>query len=209
MELISDFLAIVLAFLVAISVHECAHAAAAYALGDPTAKFAGRLSLNPLRHLDPLGTILLFLVHFGWGKPVPVNPRNLARPLRDQALISLAGPLSNFVTAAILVIPMKHILPLFNGPVSDFVGTFLAFTISLNIVLMIFNLIPIPPLDGSKVLFLILGHKLANVSDWLETNGPIVLFSVIIFSNFLNIPVLQYVIAKPVDFVLTLLYLAG
>lgn len=205
----SDIISIIIGFLVAISVHECAHAWMANMLGDPTAKHEGRLSLNPLRHLDPLGTITLLLVHFGWGKPVPVNSNNLNHPLRDNALIALAGPMSNFITAAILAIPVKHLLPLWQGPGSTFVITTLAITVSINIVLMIFNLIPIPPLDGSKLLFLALGQKGIGISEWLERNGPPLLFATIILGNFIGFPIISYIISKPVDAITALIYLAG
>ncbi|MBI4836080.1 MAG: site-2 protease family protein [Candidatus Abawacabacteria bacterium] len=200
---IPTLIAAIIAFLVAITIHECAHAIVANWLGDPTAKFEGRISLNPLRHLDPMGTILLFLVRFGWGKPVPVNPQNLRSPLRDQALISLAGPVSNLLLAMLLVMLIKYGLV----PTGGILSTIFFFTISLNIALMVFNLLPIPPLDGSKVLFLFLGQKYAYISDWLEDNGPLVLFGLIIVSNFFGLPILQTFITRAVDFVLAALYL--
>lgn len=200
-------IAIIIAFIVAITVHEAAHALVAHWLGDPTAKIEGRLSLNPLKHLDPLGTLLLIVVHFGWGKPVPVNPQNLRSPLRDQALISLAGPVSNFIIAMILVAIMKNFILTTPLAISSFWGQAIALTITLNLALMVFNLIPIPPLDGSKVLFLFLGNKFAYVSEWLEQNGPAVLFALILLSNFFGLPILQTIISRAVDFILTALYL--
>ena len=204
---IQTLFSVVIAFIVAITVHEAAHALVAYWLGDPTAKIEGRLSLNPLKHLDPLGTLLLVVVHFGWGKPVPINPQNLRSPLRDQALISLAGPASNFITAVILVAIMKTFL--LTAPLANtwFLTQTLALTITLNLALMIFNLIPIPPLDGSKVLFLFLGDRFSYVSEWLEQNGPAVLFALILLSNFFGLPILQTIISRAVDFILTALYL--
>ncbi len=202
-----EIIALIIAFLVALSVHESAHALAAYWLGDPTAKLEGRMSLNPIRHLDPLGTILLFIVHFGWGKPVPVNPHNLRSPLRDQAIISVAGPIANFLTAMILVMIMKYFFLTGTSSFSLAARVILSFTISLNLALMVFNLIPIPPLDGSKVLFLALGKRFSFISHWLEDNGPAVLFAIILLSNFFELPILQTIITRSVDFVLTALYL--
>lgn len=202
-----ELIALIVAFLIALTVHESAHALVAYWLGDPTAKIHGRISLNPIRHLDPLGTLLLFIVHFGWGKPVPVNPQNLRSPLRDQALISLAGPMANFLTAMVMVMMMKYFFIDSISGIGFALKVIFSYTISLNLALMIFNLIPIPPLDGSKVLFLFLGKKLAFVSEWLETNGPAVLFAIILLSNFFHINTLSLIITRGVDFVLTALYL--
>ena len=158
---------------------------------------------------DPLGTITLLLFHFGWGKPVPVNSYNLRHPLRDNALISLAGPTANFVTAAILVVIVKHLFVFWEGPIADFVVLIIVVIISINIVLMLFNLIPLPPLDGSKLLFLALGKRGQFVSEGLENMGPPVLFAAIILSNYIGIPIFSYLISKPADAILTALYLAS
>lgn len=206
---LQTIISICIAFAVAITVHECAHAWVANLLGDPTAKHEGRLSLNPLRHLDPLGTLTLILFRFGWGKPVPVNSYNLRHPLRDNALISLAGPASNLITAAVLVVIVKHILILFSGPIAEFVMQTAVITVSINIVLMLFNLIPLPPLDGSKLLFLALGKRGEGISQWLEEKGPPVLFAVIIFSSYLGLPIFKYLISIPADVIITTLYLAS
>jgi len=148
--------------IMAISIHEFAHAFAADRLGDPTARVAGRLSLNPLVHIDPLGTIVLPLsllllsggsFAYGWGKPTPFDPYNLQNPRRDAAIISIAGPLSNLLLAVILSI----IVRLSPGIVSVFLTQF----IYINIVLAVFNLIPVGPLDGQKIIFGILPRDLA------------------------------------------------
>src|SRR3990172_5453605 len=144
--------------LLALTIHECAHAWVAYRLGDPTAKMLGRVSLNPLRHLDPIGTVMLFFSGlFGWAKPVPVNPRNFRNIGRDVMWVSLAGPLSNLALAAVFAVIYK--LFLIAGP--SFVHTMPAlfrplfimveFSILINISLAVFNMVPVPPLDGSKV----------------------------------------------------------
>ncbi|MCL5093541.1 MAG: site-2 protease family protein [Patescibacteria group bacterium] len=145
-----SFLLWVVAFLAAVTVHEFMHAWTANYLGDPTARMKGRISLNPLAHLDIFGTLMILLVGFGWGKPVPVNPNNFKNPKVGWALVSLAGPLANFVLAAVLALLYHFVkLPIF--------GVELLFIIVLiNVRLMVFNLIPIPPLDGSRVLYAIL-----------------------------------------------------
>lgn len=136
----------VIALLVAITVHEFMHAWTANYLGDGTPKYAGRITLNPVAHLDLIGTIMLFLVGFGWGKPVPINPNNFQNPRLGSALTSVAGPMANLLVAISLALIFK--LNLFPGTLFN---SFLLVTIQLNLVLMLFNLIPIPPLDGSKI----------------------------------------------------------
>ena len=148
---------IALAFIVGlvsgITIHEFAHAFVAYRLGDPTAKLAGRLTLNPSAHLDPIGTIALLLLGFGWGKPTPFDPFNLRNVKRDSALISLAGAVSNFLLAALLSLP--YLIAYFTGNLSlnlVMIYEVVSIVIWLNLLLGVFNLIPIHPLDGFKVL---------------------------------------------------------
>lgn len=133
-----------LALVLILTVHECSHAFVAFRLGDPTAERAGRLSLNPLRHLDLVGTLMMFFAGMGWGKPVPVDPRNFARPVRDQALTALAGPAANLIMAVLAGIPFSY-LPQGTG-LWEFFGAVL----DISLVLFIFNMFPFPPLDGSK-----------------------------------------------------------
>jgi len=143
------------AILIVISIHEAAHALVAYKLGDPTAKQRGRLTLNPLAHLDVIGTIMIFVVGIGWGKPVPVNPRNFSDPVRASALTSLAGPVSNFLTAMVLAIPLKYFVSQMPEPL--YILTLTVF--DLSILLGLFNMLPFPPLDGSKILGLFVPRK--------------------------------------------------
>ena len=142
--------------LIALPLHELSHALVAYLLGDPTAKQRGRFTLNPLKHLDPIGTTLFVLLGFGWAKPVPVSMMYFKKPKRDMGIVALAGPVSNlliaFVTLLILV-PLSRFLPLY---ITNFVNTFAI----LNIGLAIFNLIPINPLDGSRILGMILPNEI-------------------------------------------------
>jgi Zn-dependent protease len=186
-----------------LTIHECAHAWAAYRMGDPTAKYLGRISLNPLRHLDPIGGLMILImivagVGFGWAKPVPVNPRNLRHGSRDYALVSFAGPLSNvglglvfalILRALTLVFPM----PLFGGnPIQDLAYMFLFVVAVVSFSLAVFNLIPIPPLDGFSVLLGILdslpvryrwARELAFTLRRVEPYGPFLLIFVIIMGT--------------------------
>lgn len=146
-------LAFIVGLVFAITVHEFAHAFVAYRLGDPTAKLAGRLTLNPASHLDMLGTIALLVVGFGWGKPTPFDPYNLRNIKRDSALISVAGAVSNFILAALLSIP--YLALYFTANLSlNFVFFYqiISIVIWINLILGVFNLIPVAPLDGFKVL---------------------------------------------------------
>lgn len=134
---------ILIALLVVVTIHECAHAVTSNALGDPTAKLAGRISLNPFAHLDPMGVIMLLLIHIGWGKPVPVNDHYFANPKRDTTLTALAGPFSNLMLALILAIPLKY----FNQFLHPILEHFLKTVFDISIVLFAFNMLPFPPLD--------------------------------------------------------------
>lgn len=158
------FLIYLVAILVAITVHEFAHAWAANRLGDPTARLAGRVSLNPLAHLDPLGTLALLIFGFGWGKPVPFDTYNLKNPRRDSALISFAGPATNFILAIFLsiVIRLGH---LFLGPSAYLLEIVLTPFVFLALTLAVFNLLPFHPLDGGKVIVGLLPEKLAYQWD--------------------------------------------
>lgn len=179
----------ILAFLVAITIHEAAHAWMADRLGDPTPRLEGRLSLNPIVHYDPVGTSLLLVlvvlrafgapvIPFGWARPVRFDPYNLANPRRDSALISLAGPMANLALASLLSLILRFSLNPFS-PLVSLSSIFEPF-ILLNVVLAIFNLIPIHPLDGGKVLVGLLPPSQArNVDLFLNRYGLILLFFLI------------------------------
>ncbi len=160
----------VIALLMAITIHEASHAFVADKLGDPTARLMGRLTLNPFAHLDLLGTVFLLLVRFGWGKPVQIDPFNLRNPRRDAALISLAGPVSNLILAAVLALVLR-LVPLFPLPLTIHLTLqlFLVPIIILNVTLAIFNFLPISPLDGYKIVAGILPKNL--VPQWVELEG--------------------------------------
>lgn len=135
------------ALLIAITFHELAHGYAAYTLGDPTAKNSGRLSLNPIKHIDPLGLIMLFLLRFGWAKPVPVNPLYFKNRKLGMIIVSIAGPITNFMLALLFALISTYV-----KITNMFILGFLELSVLYNIILGIFNLLPFPPLDGSKIL---------------------------------------------------------
>jgi Zn-dependent protease len=141
------------ALVLVLTFHEFSHAWVANRLGDPTAKREGRLTLNPLAHIDILGTLMLFLVGIGWGKPVPVNPQHFEKPVRDQALTALAGPLANLVLAFFGAIPYSYLSSI--SPLYQLGGAVL----DLSVVLFLFNMLPIPPLDGSKFVGLFIPKR--------------------------------------------------
>lgn len=173
------FASYILALFVAITIHEFSHAWMADYLGDPTPRLSGRLKLNPLVHLDPLGLMFLFFFGFGWGKPVQFDPYNLKNPRKDAALISIAGPVSNFILALLLSLFLKlFIFFKLNFLISIGTTIFLP-TITLNLILGIFNLLPIHPLDGFKIVGGILSEKKAQEWYQLEKYGMIFLFMLI------------------------------
>lgn len=156
-----DLLVRAAAVLLCIVIHEVSHGLAAYCLGDPTAKAQHRLSLNPLRHIDPLGALMMLLVGFGWAKPVPVDMRYFKNPKRGMAITALAGPAANFLlslAALILASVLLRAAP--EGLVRSYVILFLCYLAVLSVGLGVFNLIPISPLDGSKVLFALLPDRI-------------------------------------------------
>lgn len=150
----------IIASILCITVHELCHGLAAKALGDPTAGRAGRLTLNPLAHIDPLGLLMLVVARVGWAKPVPVDVRYFKRPKRDMALTALAGPASNFILALAASALASGILSFAEGQLAAYVIFFCCYVAVLSVGLGLFNLIPIPPLDGSKLLFSVLPDKL-------------------------------------------------
>ena len=146
--------------LLCITLHELSHGLVAYGLGDPTAKRAGRLTLNPLRHLDPMGLLMMVMFHVGWAKPVPVNMNNFRDPKRGMALTALAGPASNVVIAVVFLFLYGVLLtPLYGSNVGRYLLQMINLTAIISLGLAVFNLLPIPPLDGSKVLFSLLSDE--------------------------------------------------
>ncbi len=184
---------IIVAIIIAITIHEFCHAWVANWLGDPTARLEGRLSINPLVHLDPIGTLMMFLVHFGWGKPVPYNPRYLSNPRLGGLLISLAGPLSNFVQALIFAIPLKYLSE--TNPMANF----FFWAVLINLGLFVFNLLPIPPLDGSKVLAYFIPVRFERQLEQYMQYGPILLISIILLERITHIPIISPIIVGAIQ----------
>jgi Zn-dependent protease len=186
-DVLPRVIVVAIMLLVGFPVHEFAHALAAYRLGDSTARFMGRLTLNPIAHFDPLGGILLAITFigssfgFGWAKPTPVNPSNLEGGRRGEAIVAIAGPISNLVLAAAAALPLRYLLanPDLARQLPSVVIQVLILFVFINLVLMVFNLFPIPPLDGSKVLFAFLPPQVAwRYRPMLEQYGFILLLLV-------------------------------
>lgn len=201
---------VILSLIVAVTVHEFSHALVANGLGDSTAKHQGRLSLNPMRHLDPGGTLMMLLAGFGWGKPVPVNPRYLAHEATGTSLVAAAGPISNLLVAFLFALPIKLGLLDSTGPglnqvtvvmtggllpgLSDILGLMIFF----NLLLAVFNLIPLAPLDGSRVLEgFIPRHRAASYANF-QRYGPVLLVGIVIIDYALGLGILWLVIGPAV-----------
>jgi Zn-dependent protease len=175
--------------LFALTIHEYCHALVAYRLGDDTASLQGRFTLNPLMHLDPIGTIMMFIAGFGWAKPVPVNPLNFKDPKKGMLLVAIAGPISNLITALIAGISLRFILlnyslspELSNGMFNTLV-LILILNVIFGIALAVFNMIPVPPLDGSRVMYGILPDKYADIYGRFETYGIFILLFIFLFAG--------------------------
>ena len=173
-------IAILLILFVSLPFHEFSHALAAYRLGDSTAKYMGRLTLNPLAHLDPFGALLILLVGFGWAKPTPYNPYNVRGGKTGEVIIALAGPISNLVLAVAAALPLRYINAT-GMAVPTVALSALETFVMLNVILAVFNLIPIPPLDGSKLLYAVLDPQTER--QWrpvLDQYGFIILFAALL-----------------------------
>jgi Zn-dependent protease len=178
------FIAFVVAIVIGITVHEFSHAAAATAQGDLTAKSQGRLTLNPASHLDPLGTIFLIVGGFGWGRPTPFNPLRMRNRRAGAALVALAGPISNVVVAFLAAIALRVTYPtsgeLGGGP--GFTSKLLFALVQLNVVLAVFNLLPVPPLDGSRLLSIFLPPSRQNIIYFLDRFGIFLLLGLLLLA---------------------------
>ena len=178
--------------LFAITVHEYAHARTALSLGDPTAKLAGRMTLNPISHIDPIGAICLYLFHFGWAKPVPVDPRYFKNPRMGSLWVSLAGPLANFGVALVAGILVRYFL----FPWELYLRILVSMTI-LNIALGLFNLFPIPPLDGSHILETFLPYQALRKYREMARYAPMLLLGVFLADRFLKTGIISSILQYP------------
>lgn len=195
------------AVIIALSFHELSHGYAAFLLGDDTAKRFGRLTLNPLAHLDALGTLALLFLPFGWAKPVPINPYNFKNYKAGTAITAAAGPASNFILAVLFSFLLRGYL-LFT-PDSIIAGRFgmyliqlLIYIIQINLVLGIFNLIPFPPLDGSKILGVFLPNRLYNKYMVFQQNGFKILMVVMLLNFVFRLNIFYYIIRWPLNLVM-------
>lgn len=192
--------------LLAITAHEVAHGFLADKLGDPTARLLGRLTLNPFKHLDPIGTVALLFVGFGWARPVPVNFNNLAHPKKDMIWVALAGPLTNFGLALLSVLLLKVLGYLGKAfPDASLAQVFqplslmAAFSLYINVILAVFNLLPIPPLDGGRVLIGLLPEKQGDFLARFEAFGFVILLLVIFATPVWSLvlqPVIHFIVAS-------------
>jgi Zn-dependent protease len=188
-----NLVGVLIALAIAITVHEANHAWVATLLGDPTPRMMGRVSLNPLRHLDPIGTIMIFVAHFGWGKPVMFNPWNLKiNPHVGSAMVAFAGPVANIAAAIFFLLPLR-----FQTSVDPQMEAIIGQIVRLNITLAAFNLIPIPPLDGFSVVTGVLPRPMAELFEPLRQYGWIILL-VLIFLPVVGAPNVLGAILDPI-----------
>ena len=189
--------------LMAITCHEVSHGYIADKFGDNTARSLGRLTLNPIKHLDIIGTLMIFIVGIGWAKPVPVNYNNLRHPKRDMMWVAAAGPVTNFALAFFSALAMRLLVSASSGipdasPLAAFIDPttmMLAFSVYINLMLGIFNLIPVPPLDGGRVAVGLLPHSLSMTLSRVEPFGMIIIIALVFFTD-----VFSYVIAPALSF---------
>lgn len=201
-----EYLFLIAILIFSIVIHEVSHGTVANYLGDPTAKYAGRLTLNPIKHLDPVGSVLipLFLlilrspILFGWAKPVPINPFNFRDQKYGSAKVALAGPGANFLLALVFGLAIR-----FYPALSDISGLYLmfAYIVFINLLLAVFNLLPVPPLDGSHLLFTFLPYSAQNIKIFLSQYGLFVLLFIIFFAfpliiQFINL-IFQLIVGAP------------
>lgn len=194
-----ELISFIIAIIFAVTIHEFCHAWMADKLGDPTPRIHGRLSLNPLRHFDLVGTLSLIFFKIGWGKPVPFNPENLRFPKRDSALIALAGPLSNLLTAIVLAIPIQYLR---NTGFRDFPLYGLLYVIfNISILLFALNILPFPPFDGSKIIGVFVPRRWHHLYENYLREGVkyvvlFILFDAFVITQIFNFSVLSNVVGR-------------
>lgn len=204
-----EILLLIPILLISLTVHEYSHAMMAHLLGDDTAKNQGRLTLNPLKHLDPVGTIFFFFMHFGWAKPVPVDTRNLRDPHRDMLFIAAAGPASNLTIAIIVGLVLRGVQwsPLDNqmGGEEFYTLAFLCLAVYCNVALAVFNMLPVFPLDGSSVLKGLLPRRMAQKLSELDKFAGMALLGVFLMDQFAGTHFLGAIFRRPIGFMVELL----
>ncbi len=198
------FILIAIALTFALCIHEFAHGYVAYINGDDTAYRMGRLTLNPLKHLDPFGTAMILFIGFGYAKPVPVNPSNLNNPRMDIIKVAAAGPISNFLLAFIAVLIYTLLLKL--GILQQNYETFLGYFIRINIILGLFNLLPIYPLDGGQIFGNFISKYNRDFYYKLNEYGPKILLGIILFSLITKISIIGILIEYPTNLILYIFY---
>jgi Zn-dependent protease len=186
------FFPIFIALVISITFHEFCHVLAARLQGDTTGERMGRLTLNPLAHLDPWGTLAILFIGFGWGRPAPFNPYNLKNQKYGPTLVALAGPASNLFLIIVFGLILKIAYPVLGQ--MNYLTIFLAALVGFNGVLMVFNLLPIPPLDGSYLLHLAVDRRWPNISRFMDVYGPQILLGLVLLSWLSNISIFSYVI---------------
>jgi Zn-dependent protease len=206
---VSQIITRLITLVIAFTVHEYSHAWVATRLGDDTPRLSGRLTLNPLAHLDPLGSLLLVVAGFGWAKPVPVDPYAVrSRTPAGMMLVSAAGPFSNLLLAILAALPLRAGLATTSGASSGLLpslGSFLLEFIYINLILLFFNMIPISPLDGEKVVSYFLPPNLRAGFERLRPYGPIILFGLFFLGSFLPFDLLGTLVSGPALRILSML----
>lgn len=207
----TDLLSTVIAIVFAVTVHEFCHAWVANRLGDPTPRVLGRLTLNPLKHFDLVGTLALIFFGFGWGKPVPFNPANLRYPKRDSALIALAGPMANLITAIVFAIPLKYLstTSLQSMPIYSLLGHIFG----ISVLLFSLNILPFPPFDGSKIIGIFVPRKYIPAYEEYLQKGVMyviifILFDSFILTNLVGFSLLGMIISYVTTWVIAIISLA-
>ena len=192
--------------LYALTIHEYFHGWTANKFGDPTARLQGRLTLNPLAHIDILGALCFVFAHFGWGKPVPINPSNFRNPRRDNVIVSFAGPAANFVSALLfgVIFQLLRKAPFIPMNVSTILYNLLILGIMMNLSLAFFNMISLFPLDGSHIVAGLLPYPMAQKYKQIERYSPFILLGLVIMGNYGNISFLSMILGPPIQYFLRL-----